>query len=188
MHYIFETEIRYWRGQLIQALPLSRELNFRPHWWFTTPLLQPLPDLTFRLNSKAPKPDNLFVGVGLSLYSERLVALLQQANVTFEAFSCILLDRKTNELLPLNYQAVHLLDAIPGVDSKKSDIDDENNILKKLVLTESCIKSGKYFFRLKERINLIVIHENLKQEFEHIGITGCIYTPVEEYKVGIPPY
>ncbi len=187
MYFIFDTELRYWHGQLVQALPIEKNLNFRPHLWSETPILRPLPLLTFTLNTKAPKPDNIFVGVTLSLYSERLVTVLKQAGVSFEAFPCTLIDRKTKETLPLNYHVVHLLDVHEGVDAQKSDIDQEHRIIRKLVLTEDCIKSERSFFRLKDRANLVLIHQSLKSEFERIGITGCCYIPIDEYHVGIMP-
>jgi hypothetical protein len=120
MYYVFETDLQYWRGKLIQAIPKVGYLDFKPHWWSKSPLLEPIPNLTFEVNSKAPLLDNLFVGVHFSIFSEKLVALIKQADISIETFPCILQDKKNREVLNVSYQACHLLGVHLGIDKAKS--------------------------------------------------------------------
>jgi hypothetical protein len=65
-------------------------------------------------------------------------------------------------------------------------IIDEYSITK-LVLSEQCSATQHPFFRLEDRLDITVIHERLKAELENEGITGCTFTPVENFQVGINP-
>jgi hypothetical protein len=187
MYYVFETDLQYWRGGLIRAIPKVGYLDFKPHWWSKSPLLQPIPNLTFEVNSNAPLVDNLFVGVHFSIFSEKLVNILKTNFIKFELFPCILQDKKSKKEVSVSYQACHLLEVYPGVDTEQSVIDQENYTVTKLVLSEATYSTQRLFFRLEESMDLVVIHETMKAELEREKITGCRYTPIEEFQIGFAP-
>lgn len=185
MFYVFKPNITYWRGHLIQASFQGQILDFQPSWWLDKPFNKPIPPLTFTVSSAAPKPDYLFVGTAFNLVSLRMVNLISKTNVKCEAFATEIYDRKTHELLPLEYYALHLLELFPVLDKNRSIYDDNSSYIEKLVLTKSGIEVVPPLFRVKEYLSLVLISESLKSAFDSEGITGCSYIPVEEYQAGL---
>ena len=188
MYFVFKTEIRSWRNQIVQAKFLGTPPIPIPHWWDSEPLVRPLPPLSFSINYTAPHPDNFFTGTLFDLYSRRFIRLFSDAGIKHEVFPVKLINRKTQTKTPLQYGAFHILEIYPGLDKRASETDEEFGDIYKLVLSKACMKSGRLFFRLKELPEIVLIHEKLKQIFESHAITGCEYTPIEEFQRGINLY
>lgn len=187
MYFVFESELCAWRNQIVQARLQGGVPDYQPHWWDCEPLTIPLPRLSFIINAKAPLLDNYFTGTEFDLYSARLVTFLREANVHFETFPAKVAERKTKQVLSsISYEVFHLLETHPGLDETRSDMDDEE--IRKLVLTDVCIQSRKPFFRLKENVGIVLIHQTLKSILDAAEITGCKYTPVDEFRTGIRFY
>jgi hypothetical protein len=198
MYYVFQVTLQDWRNQIIRAelrdygIDVGRAKNHQhvpvpepePHWWKATPLVAPLPHLTFTANPNAPIPDNFFTGTIFDLYSVKLITLLEEFHVRFEVFPATIVVRKTNALLPVEYNVFHLLEIEPALDVHQSVFQAHN--IKKLVITSQCLAAAKPLFRVQEAIDLVLIHQRLKDVLTACGITGCTYTPVDEYTTGVP--
>lgn len=188
MYFVFKAEIRSWREQIVHAKFLGTPPVPTPHWWDSKPLTRPLPPLSFSVIYTAPHPDNFFTGTIFDLYSRRLISLFKDAGIRHEVFPVKLINRKTQIKTPLQYGAFHLLEIYPGLDKRTSEADEHFAEIHKVVLTKTCMKSGRLFFRLKELPEIVLIHEELKQVLESYEITGCGYTPIDEFKTGINLY
>ena len=185
MYYVFNTAITYYRSQFNSAQTVIDSAQYSLPWFYDIPIADKMPPLVFSFNTKLPKLDNLFALTEFSLYSSRLIDLLEQAGVRFEAFPITGLDRKTKQPIETTYKAFHLLDVHPGINQSQSIISDDIRIVEKIVLTEECLKAARPFFRLKELLYIVLIHEDLKATFDRMKITGCTYTPLEEFQFGI---
>jgi len=174
MYFVFESAIIPWRNSLLYATIQGGRPDFpeyEPHWYLAQPLIKPLPPLTFAIHARAPKLDNYPTGTIMDLYSIRLINLLHESEVKFETFPVTIIDRKTKEVLPLHYELFHLLEMYPAI---------EKQLPRGLILTEACLRSKRLLFRAKEQMNLVLIHQDLKEKLEEAGIIGCHYTPVQE--------
>ena len=137
------------------------------------------------INEKAPKPDNYNTGTVFDLYSPRLVNILKETGIQFETFPAQIIDRKTKKPLDVEYEIFHLLEMAKGIDEEKSDFDTESPYdIRHLVMADENIYHGRMLFRDQKFIQLVLMHEQLKQQLEQVGISGCTYTPIEEYVVG----
>lgn len=188
MYYVFKQQVMAWRNHTLWAEILGGRPHFpeySPHWWEAKPLEKPLPYFTFMINEKAPKPDSYFTGSLFDLYSPRLVAIFKEAGIGFETFPAKIVDRKSKKPLEVAYEIFHLLEKGIGIDVEKSDFDEDSPYdIRHLVVTEACKAEGRLLFRDQEFIQLVLMHEHLKQKLETEGITGCLYTPLEEYVSG----
>jgi hypothetical protein len=174
-YFVFESAIIAWRNSLLFAKLQGGRPDFpeyEPHWFLAQPLVKALPPFTFAIHAKAPKLDNYATGTEMDLYSIRLINLLREAGVKFETFPVTLIARKTKEVLPLHYEIFHLLEMYPAI---------EKQLPRGLILTEACLRSKRLLFRPEEQENLVLIHHDLKEKLEEAEITGCQYTPVQEF-------
>jgi hypothetical protein len=175
MYFVFEAATIPWNNTLLYAEIQGGRPDFpeyEPHWFLAQPLVKPFPRLTFAIHAKAPKLDNYNTGTEMPLYSIRLINLLREAEVNFETFPITLIARKTKEVLPFHYELFHLLEMYPAI---------EKQLPRGLILTETCLRSKRLLFRAQEQMNLVLIHQDLKEKLEEAGITGCEYTPVQEF-------
>jgi hypothetical protein len=182
MYFVFNAILESWQGALVQAKIVGKPPQTTPHWWDCVPLNEPLPLLSFTTRQNAPMFDNYFTGTIFDIYSDKLISILRQSRVTFELFPVSMLDNLTDSPLETKYNIFHILESFSGLDRKLSDIDDDNVEIRRIVLTEECLRLRKPFFRLNE-LSLLLIHEELKATLEANQITGCSYTPLEEYQV-----
>jgi hypothetical protein len=179
MYYVLETDILVWRNQELFATLPDDVPGFHPHWFECQPISPPLPVLPVRLNAKAPRPDSYATGDIMPLYSQRLLTCIAQAGVTFEQFPVSLIDRKTEQPIPDHYAFFHLLEQRPALDFEHSIFVRHH--VQHLALTRECLKNAWLLFRIQERRNIVLIHQQLKERFERINISGLIYTPIGEY-------
>ena len=191
-YHVFESSILSWRNHTLWAEIQGGRPSFpeyKPHWWEAKPLESPLPHFTFMINEKAPKPDSYDTGTEFDLYSQRLVSIFRDAGIRFETFPAQIIDRKTKKPLDVTYEIFHLLEMALGIDLEKSDYDiDSPYDIRHLVMADERLYAGKLLFRDSKFIGLVLMREDLKDQLEQAGITGCLYTPVEEYVVGKPAW
>jgi hypothetical protein len=167
MHYTLTSNILTWNNMLLQARLLQEMPNYTPHWWFAQPIHPPLPQLYFEVDASGPFPDNYWTGGIIEIYSNRLVTILQAANVRFESFPVILVDKNTREPVNDEYQAFHLLDMQPL--SKIRAKDHQGRVVS--------IAVPSLMFRLEKYIDRVVIHEDLQKVLENKHITGFEFKP-----------
>ncbi|NJN55283.1 MAG: hypothetical protein HC804_11305 [Anaerolineae bacterium] len=188
MYFVFQSTFLSWRNHMLWAEIQGGRPHFpeyKPDWWAAQPLESPLPHFTFMMNEKAPKPDNYNTGTEFDLYSPRLIRIFREAGIPYEPFPAYIVDRKSKKPLDVEYEIFHLLEMATGIDVDKSDFDTESPYdIRHLVMSDERFYQGKLLFRDQKFIQLVLMHEHLKQQLERVGITGCAYTPVEEYVVG----
>ncbi len=181
MYFVFKSEIESWRNQTIRAIAQGEFPEFQPDWWDAQPITPKLPTTIFSINSKAPIFDVYFTGGINEPYSKKLLNILSSAGIQFETFPAIMIDRKTLQPLPLEYEVFHLLEMYPAFDMTIT----ERGIgyIRNLTLTEECLNSKKLMFRAKESANLVLMHQDLKDILDANNITGCLYTPIDQFSV-----
>jgi hypothetical protein len=188
MYYVFDSIFLSWRNHTLWAEIEGGRPNFpeyKPYWWDAERLVEPLPYFTFMINEKAPKPDNYQTGTEFDLYSPRLINIFREAGIKFETFPARIIDRKSKTPLAVEYEIFHLLEKGMGIDIEKSDFDiDSPYDIRHLVMTEESMLADRLMFRDQKFKQLVLMHEQLKRQVEEVGITGCQYTPIEEYVVG----
>lgn len=180
MYFVFEATMRSWRNRLVQAEIMGPLPSYEPHWWLSQPLIFPLPPMTFGVVPKGPMPDNFWTGSIFDLYSVHLTDALNKVGVHFETFPAAIVDRKTGMDLPVQYEVFHLLEQHPALDKEQSDIGRHG--IGKLVLSAASMCHNRPLFRVAEQFNIVLIRDDLRVALDTIGITGCTYTPVEEYQ------
>lgn len=184
MYFIFQPEIRSWQNKLLQAeLQGKRPFfpEYEPHWWNAQPLLRPLPHFTFSIDTRAPFLDNYWTGTEFDLYSNKLISFLYAVGAKFETFPVTIVDRHDKSAIPVEYKIFHLLETYPGIDIECSDIDDQE--IRKLVITSQCLQEKGLIFRDRNLCFLVLVHKKLKDDLHKANITGCNYTPIEEFQV-----
>jgi len=141
----------------------------------------------------------------MCLYSTKLIDLIQAAGVVFETSPAVLLDKKTQQPLARSYGVFHLLEKYPAIDAAKSDMGVKSNpqedtnaasvadwkahkTIRKLVLTEAALQAQRQLFCIEGREVIVLIHQDLKAALENAGISGCLYTPVADYRFSYFPY
>ena len=184
MYYVFRPAIVTWRKSLLYAHIQGGRPTFPeydPFWWDCVPQRKPFPHFRFLVNARAPRLDNYNTGTEFDLYSARLLSLLHQAEVPFETFPATLVDRKTLQILPDQYETFHLLDESPALDEVRTVVNSRG--IDKLVLTNDFLQSQKPLVRISQYRSMVLIHRKLKQKFDEWKITGCHYTHVDEYSI-----
>jgi len=182
MFYVFQTQIYSWRNSELQAVPQHPVPEFKFDWWIAEPFTSPPSLPIFAISSKAPKLDIYFTGtLVFDLYSAKFIDLLQRHDIKFETFPVMVRDKKTREILPIKYEALHLLEAYPVLDEDRSVINKEIFRIEKLILKEESQNLQRLMFRIKELPNIILIHQELKEKLDSLTITGYICYPVDGY-------
>lgn len=190
MYFVLRPKLQSWRNKNLIASSEPLLAACKPHWWLAQPLVQKPNAFKFYIDGKAPIFDNYNCGSGIDMYSHRLVDVIDAFDIKYEAFPSTVSDKKTGKVLDLDYFAFHLLEILPAIDRSKSELvyDEENPesiaAVKKMVLSEECIEQQRLLFRPAEFFAFVLIHEKLKSEFEAHSITGCQYTPLNEFSVG----
>lgn len=188
MYFVFKPILQTWRNELLHAEIKGSIPVPQPHWWDCEPSTILLPMLTFTVKENMPLLDNLFTGTIFDLYSENLIKVLAGAGVQFETFPVQVVTRVTQQVSKFRYKVFHLLEKYPVIDYERSDIDDETGEIKKLVLSKEGRQFKRPFFRVDGMEEIVLIHQELKEELELSHITGCNYIPVSEYQSGLRFY
>jgi hypothetical protein len=187
LFYIFQAEIRSFRGKelVINSEPLLRACE--PHWWLAQPFVTKPEVFRIILSNNAPLADNLYVSSGIDVYSETLIQLMDNFGVKFELIDTSLVFKSG---LPNSeskrHKAFHLLEIEDAIDVELSDIKISKSgksieSIRKLVLKNDIFVRQPPMFRLAMAIDLVVINSQLKKSIEQTGLTGCLFTPLENW-------
>lgn len=131
----------------------------------------------------APQPDIYWNPTDFTIYSAKLISLLEKFNIKSELFDTAFFDIKTKERLNIDYKVVRLMEVHPAINLEKSDIRGErfkDYRYRHLVVNDEYLKSPKLMFRDANFPNLTLIHEEIKAEMLANGITGCEFKPLYE--------
>jgi len=194
VYYILKTQMVRWQEINLQAemkYELSLEWRMKYDWWDSIPVKGLLPLLTFSIHADAPLVDNYYTGNELTLYSERLISIFQQAGVCYETFPVSIVNQKTGKEVSHHYKLFHLLEMEQAINVQESAIEEStlgaNQVpeIRRLVLTDEFIKQGKMLVRIKEFRSLTLIRKDLKQLLEEANIIGCSFVAVEDFSLGL---
>jgi hypothetical protein len=141
-------------------------------------------DLTFRVNSKHPHPDNYADSVGFQLYSERLIKLMQSFEVRAEVFPVNMVGPSGESIPHLKYYIFHSLEGVlPAMDEEQSQWTGDWHVgIPRLVLD-----TGKFEHRpifICNNIYVPLMRDDLKQSIQKEKITGFDFLRPENYKSG----
>ena len=147
-------------------------------------------ELTYQINPRFTPPDNYVGSHGFTLYSKRLIDLMEKYDTKFEKFPVKMVDKSKKELLGLEYFAFHLLEGVQdGIDEKASSFDKDNRPrIKKLILDYS--KFDQKPLVLLDKVYIPLMREDLKDEIAKNQITGFGFLSVDKYimnEFGFPP-
>ena len=181
MYFVFREVVKSWHNQIIRAIAQAEFPDTQPHWWAVKPINPKLSTNVFAINSKAPIVDVYFTGSIFHPYSKKVLNLLRSVGIQFETFPAIMIDRKTQQPLPLEYEVFHLLEMYPAFDMTLTE--EGTGYIRNLTLTEECLNSKKLMFRVEEAADLVLMHQDLKDLLDANNITGCLYTPVDQFSV-----
>jgi hypothetical protein len=207
MYYGFKPAVIEWNNHELHA-QLVGDLQYSPGWLEDQPLQNFPTKYTFKVYDKAPLLDNYFTGASFSLYSLRLINLLEKVEIRFETFPATLIGRKNDQVVSTDYAVFHLMEVYPAVKQlyfigdngqpslEEADYKDvelalspsdkqflqKRKIVQKLELIGKAVEAKRPLFRLQEVETLILIHENLKTVLEEEQITGCAYIPLERFQ------
>lgn len=187
MYFVFEPTLQGSRKDISLAKLQGIPPKTHPHWWDCEMLTTPLPLINFEVNT-TPLPDIVFTGSIFDLYSSRVIEILSRAGVLFESFPAHLVNQFKQTVPNAEYRIFHLLEKHPGIDFSLSNIDDESMEIRRLVVAEERMQIKKLFFRAEGLEEIVLIHEELRELFNAHEITGCSYTPLNEYRSGIRFY
>ncbi len=141
--------------------------------------------LTFQVDPLDPQYDNYYQGAGFTLYSERLVAVMNSFGVKGEAFPASFVDKDYKLLNNLrSYFVFHSLEGIqPAMDEKASGWAEDRDIgIKKLVLDFEKFEHRPVF--VCNNVYVPLMRDDLKKEIEKQSISGFRFYSPEDFKTG----
>ncbi len=188
MYYVFKSILVQWQGINLHAA-IQRDIlgPIDIDWWSSEPLQSSVPEFVFTVCAGAPLLDNYYTGTEFALYSERLVAIMADLGVRYEVFPATLTDHKTGETLSCKYKVFRLLETHAAVDKAKSVYrirqfgTESVPLIDKLVLSPSFLEKNIPLTRIQEHYSMILMHKDIKTVLDKAEITGCLYTPVEDF-------
>lgn len=182
MYYVFKPDIVVWNDTLLYAnlIATSANLNeFHEKWWTPQPIDNFPHGVQFAIESQAPRLDHYNTGSIYHLYSQPLLRVIREAGVAFESFPVSVVDKITGQSLPDKYELFHLLEEYPALDLDKTQFSQLG--IEEIVLAKEFLESDWQLTRISQYPAIVLIHASLKDKFDELGMTGCKYTPVEEY-------
>jgi len=138
-------------------------------------------ELTYQINPRFTPPDNYVDSHGFTLYSNRLIDLMEKYSVKFEKFPVKMVDKSEKELSGLEYFIFHFLEDLQdGIDEKASSFNKYNMPrIKKLILDYS--KFDHRPLVLLDKVYIPLMREDLKDEIVKNQITGFGFLSVDKY-------
>jgi len=192
MYWVYQTRIYYWRSQYVQARLIEPPPRDLKKLYSDDGFRDPMQDepygvnlaLTYKINPKHPHPDNYFQSAGFTLFSGRLVELMQSFGVKSEVFPVTMVDQERNIQSDLKYYVFHSLEGVlEAMDEEQSEWTGDRDIgIPHLVLDESKFERRPIF--LSNHIYIPLMRDDLKQEIQHQGITGFSFLAPERYRSG----
>lgn len=192
MYWVFRTHAYYWRNQPVQVklTEISKRIEetLQQSGPFRSALqMEPYGvnlALSFMANTEYPHYDNYMEGTGYTLYSERLVQLLNSYGVKAEVFPVQMVDQDGRELPGFRYQIFHLLEGVqPAMDELKSQWTDDRRIgIPRLVLDLQAFEHRPIFYL--NHLYLPLMRDDVKQAIQREKMTGFDFLKPEHYHSG----
>lgn len=192
MYWIYRTDVYSWRGRNVQAMlvdPTARDLiTIYGQHGFRNPQQQ-TPygvdlHLTFQVDPGFPHPDNYFQNAGFTLYSERLVDLMQTFDVKAEVLPVVMVDKHGAVLSSLNYFVFHVLEGVLNAMNEEASewTGDRDAGVPRLVLDESRFEQRPLFYC--NHLYVPLMRDDVKREIERRKITGFAFLAPEHFRSG----
>ncbi len=139
--------------------------------------------LTYQVNPKHQHPDNYAASHGFTLFSERLIQLMEEFGVNSEKFPVKIVDKQGEELMDLKYFVFHSFEKVlPAMDEQKSKWIDRDQGIPSLVLDLNYFEHRPIF--LCNHLYIHLMRDDLKQEINQRSITGFGFLDPAKYKSG----
>lgn len=147
-------------------------------------------EFVYQINPKHPAPDNYLDSFGFSLYSKRLVELMDSFGVKFESFPVKMVDERGRLQKHLKYFIFHSLEGVlDAMDEKRSEWRGDYDIgVPRLVLDYNRFEHRPIF--KCNHIWVPLMRDDLKREIQEQGISGFSFLSPERYRsgrYGFPP-
>jgi hypothetical protein len=159
-------------AQLEQRPPQNPE----PFWYSAQPISTPLPELVFTVAANWSLPDNLNSATEFDLYSRRLLDLLAEAGVVFETFPARLVERRARRTLGTDYAIFHLLEIDFVTPDEELAFQRAGERWRPAL--------DRPMFRHRKHRELVLVREDLKKRLDAAGVTGCWYSPIQDFNAG----
>jgi hypothetical protein len=198
MYWVFETKSSVWRRQSVHATLVTpktapKTLTDCGYGFRGPQQLEPYGVdlcLTYRIDSQAPTPDNFSESFGFRLFSRRLIKLLHEFGVCFEAFPVTMIDKQGRALPYLDYSVFHLLEKnLDAMDEERSSWTGDFHVgILRLVLDLDKFEHRPLFWC--DKVFVPLMRDDLKTEIQRRGITGFGFLLPERYRsgeYGFPP-
>lgn len=192
MYWVYRTHIFTWRNQYVQAKlisPPARSLVEQYGQYGFRSALQDEPygvalALTYQIDPRHPHPDHYFQSASFTLFSERLVKLMQSFGVKAEVFPVTMVDKEGNNQAQLKYFVFHSLEGVlDAMDKEASQWTGDYDIgIPRLVLDHTKFDHRPIF--KCNHIYVPLMRDDLKQEIRRQGITGFDFLAPERYRSG----
>ena len=118
--------------------------------------------LTYQVNPKHRCPDNYYASHGFTLFSEKLIQLMEEFGVRFEKFPVKMVDKSGVELKDLKYFVFHSFEKVlPAMDEKKSQWKNRDQGVSSLVLDLGNFEHRPVF--LCNHLYVQLMRDDLKQ-------------------------
>jgi len=197
-YWVYRTHAFIWRGTLVQAKLLSPSPHSLVKRYAASGFRSPMQDepynvkldLVYQINPKHPWPDNYLDSFGFSLYSERLVELMDSFGVKSEVFPVTLVDKHGTTQRHVRYFVFHSLEGVlDAMDEERSEWTGDYAIgIPRLVL-DSARFPHRPIFKCNH-IYVPLMRNDLKREIQQRGITGFDFLDPARYRsgsYGFPP-
>jgi len=198
MYWVYRNRIFTWRNQYVQAKlvspPADSLVTLYGKYGYRGGL-QDEPygadlELTFQVDTRHPHPDNHFQSASFTLFSKRLVELMQSYGVKAEIFPVTIVDKQGKLLPDLCYYVFHCLEGVlPAMDEERSGWTGDPDVgIPHLVLKDDGFEH-RPMFRCNH-IYVPLMRDDLKLEIRRRGITGFAFLSPERYRsgsYGFPP-
>lgn len=193
MHWIYSLRSYVWRNQYVQAKLLTPQdwdaVKRQESGFGFKSIIQDEPygvnlRLTYQVNSKHPHPDYYFETHSFTLFSARLIKLMNDFAVKFEAFPVTMEDKNGHELNHLRYYVFHSLEGyIDAMDEEASEWQGDTKIgIPRLVLDYTKFEHRPLF--VCDKIYQPLMRDDLKQEIRRQNITGFDFLAPEKFHSG----
>ena len=141
-------------------------------------------DLTYQVDPKHSHPDYYFETHAFSLFSERLIALMTEFGVCFEAFPVTMVDKNGDKIEELRYFIFHLLEGtLNSMDTVASEWQGDWNIgVPRLVLDLNEFEHRPMFTCNHVRVPLM--RDDLKKAIQQGDFTGFDFLAPEKFRSG----
>ena len=189
MYFVFHSDLRSYKNGSVLAKLLMSSLcdplapNVYLKWdraEHLVPIEPPRPSFRFEVRKKVAHPDNYWNGASRELYSERLLAIMQDTGVRYETFDAEICERNSDVRVLEDYRVFRLIETFPLVDPEQT-VEEGNIIIRKMALrSEFAVEPPPIFLDENYRY-LTFVNSDLRKLIEERNITGCSFRTIDQY-------